>query len=89
MQVVEKALATQGGGLALGSGAIHGAVGSYVQRGNPNYFKLMLACLTESAPLVTAVTGACGPVSLERPVALGGWKQTDLYPCERELQPRR
>lgn len=72
MQVVEKALVTRGGVLARRLGANHGAVGSCVQRENPNYFKLMLVCLTESAHLVTAVTGAHGPVSLERPVALGG-----------------
>lgn len=80
MQVVEKALVTQGGGLALRPGANHGAVGSCVQWENPNYFKLMLVCLTESAHLVTAVTGARRPVSLERPVALGGWEQTGTYP---------
>lgn len=58
MQVVEKALVTQGGGLAHRPGANHGAVGSCVRRENPNYFKLLLVCLTESAHLVTTVTGA-------------------------------
>lgn len=72
MQVVEKALVTQGGELTLRPEANHGAVGNRVRRENPNYFKLMLVCLTESADLVTAVTGARGPVSLERPVALNG-----------------
>lgn len=79
VQVVEKALVTQGGGLPLRPESNHGAVGSCVHRENPNYFKLMLVCLTESAHLVTAVTGARGPVSLERPVALGGWEQTGTY----------
>lgn len=79
--MVEKAFVTQGGGLALRPGTNHGAVGTCVQRENPNYFKLMLVCLTESAHLVTAVTGARGSVSLERPVTLAGWEQTGTYPC--------
>lgn len=37
-------------------------VGSSVQRDNPNGFKLLLVALTECAHLVTAVTGAHGPV---------------------------
>lgn len=31
--------------------------------------------LTGGAHLVTPVTGACGTVSQQRPVLLGGWKQ--------------
>lgn len=79
--MVEKALVTQGEGLTLRPGANHGAVGSCVQRENPHYFKLTLVCLTESAHMVTAVTGARGPVSLERPVALNEWEQTGTYQC--------